>query len=344
MGMQLSKILYTIGILLLLSCKGTAQDNIQSTLNDQSVKSIDKQINFFNKKYFTGYHLAIDESNLSDHPYFSYLDCKNEGYFSVHFIPKEKKLQLFWSEDYYENTDFNTYEFERDNKKIESLIKNNLEAYNIFSYFVKKEYLSSNNDCTLENIWLNKNTVAEIYLYNSKSKKWDLVKKESSEILPPYADNKFFISHFSNLFPQQNQLNKNEKTFPSDLEGEWAVDCKNGLTTFSIGKEENIISLYGNSIFINVLVEKVSDSEYMLKFKNIATQEDWVEESLKISESDISKDKIIGRFFLKKDVNVELHWNGLYNMKKKNTAYGDKDFSLIRESGGKNPILLKKCS
>lgn len=122
------------------------------------------------------------------------------------------------------------------------------------------------------------------------------------------------------------------------------MDCKNGLTTFSIGKEENIISLYGNSILINVLVEKVSDSEYMLKFKNIATQEDWVEESLKISESDISKDKIIGRFFLKKDGNVELHWNGLYNMKKKNTVYGDKDFSLIRESGGKNPILLKKCS
>lgn len=163
------------------------------------------------------------------------------------------------------------------------------------------------------------------------------------EILDSFKKNNILQKQKPTDFPTIKN-DEDKMAFPYDLEGEWAVDCKNGLTTFSIGKEENIISLYGNSIFINVLVEKLSDSEYILKFKNIATQEDWVEESLKISESDISKDKIIGRFFVKKDGNVELHWIGLYNMKKKNTIYGDKDFSLIRESGGKNPILLKKCS
>lgn len=257
---------------------------------------------------------------------------------------KENDLQLFWSEDYYKKTDFNTYDFKKDNKKIESLIKNNLNAYNIFSYYVKNKYLDSNNGCALESVWLNKNTKAEIYLYNHKSNKWDLLKSESSEILPPYADNKFFISNFPNLFPKPNKIIKQEKTFPSDLEGEWAVNCGNGLTTFSIGKEENIISLYGNSIYINVEMEKLTDREYILKFKNIATQENWVEESLKITESDISKDKIIGKFFIKKDGKVELHWIGLYNMKKQKLDYAGKGFSLIRENGGKNPVLLEKCS
>lgn len=209
--MRLSKLLYAIGILLLMSCKGTTKDNIQTITSTQQIKPNQDQIDFFNKKYFTTYNLAIDESNLSDHPYFSYLDCKNEGYFSVHFVPKEKDLQLFWSHDYYKNEDFNTYDFEKDNKKNEALIKNNLNAYNVFSYFIKKEYLNSKDGCTLESIWLTKNAIAEIFLYNLKTNEWELVKKKSSEILPPYADNNFFISHFPNLFLKQNKAVNEEK-------------------------------------------------------------------------------------------------------------------------------------
>lgn len=343
MEMQLSKLLYAIGILLLMSCKGTAKDNIQTITSTQKVKPNQDQIDFFNKKYFTTYNLAIDESNLSDHPYFSYLDCKNEGYFSVHFVPKEKKLQLFWSHDYYKKEDFNTYDFEKDNKKIEALIKNNLNAYNVFSYFIKKEYLDSKDGCTVESIWLTKNAIAEIFLYNLKTNEWELVKKKSSKILPPYADNNFFISHFPNLFLKQNKAVNEEKTFPSDLKGSWAVSCDNGLTTFNINKDEGLISLYGNSIYIKVQVEKRLENEYILKFKQIADQKDWVDTSLRITESEISKDKIIGKFFIKKDGKVELHWEGLYNIKKQKIDYTGKDFSLIRESDGENPILLEKC-
>ncbi|WP_315057549.1 hypothetical protein [Chryseobacterium indoltheticum] len=343
MKMQLSKLLYAIGILLLMSCKGTAKDNIQTITSTQQVKPNQDQIDFFNKKYFTTYNLAIDESNLSDHPYFSYLDCKNEGYFSVHFVPKEKDLQLFWSHDYYKKEDFNTYDFEKDNRKIEALIKNNLNAYNVFSYFIKKEYLDSKDGCTLESIWLTKNAIAEIFLYNLKTNEWELVKKKSSKTLPPYADNNFFISHFPNLFVKQNKAVNEEKTFPSDLKGSWAVSCDNGLTTFNINKDEGLISLYGNSIYIKVQVEKRFENEYILKFKQIADQKDWVDTSLRITESEISKDKIIGKFFIKKDGKVELHWEGLYNIKKQKIDYTGKDFSLIRESDGENPILLQKC-
>lgn len=120
---------------------------------------------------------------------------------------------------------------------------------------------------------------------------------------------------------------KEEKTFLSDLKGSWAVSCDNGLTTFNINKDEGLISLYGNSIYIKVQVEKRFENEYILKFKQIADQKDWVDTSLRITESEISKDKIIGKFFIKKDGKVELHWEGLYNIKKtKNRLYWQRFF------------------
>lgn len=142
----------------------------------------------------------------------------------------------------------------------------------------------------------------------------------------------------------ENPVIEKKKIYLSDLKGEWAIDCGNGLTTFSIGKQENIISLYGNSIYINIHVEQLSDNEYALKFRQIATQKEWVEDSLKITESEISKDKIIGIFFIKKDGNIELHWIGLYNLRKQKLDYSGQNFLLISENGGKNPVLLKKCS
>lgn len=343
MEMRLSKILYAVGLLLLISCQGTAKDNVQTITTAQAVKPDQDKIDFLGKKYFTGYHLAIDESNLSDHPYVRYLNCKEEGYFAVHFVPKKKDLQLFWSEEYYKNQDFNTYDFEKDHKKIEALLKNNLSNYNVFSYFIKKEYLNSSDGCTIESIFLKENALAEVSLFNDKLNEWQLLKKVSSEILPPYAGNKFFISHFPNLFLKQNTIVDEVKTFPSLLEGDWAVDCGNGLTTFNINKEEGLISLYGNSISIKVQVQKDSSDKYILKFKEIAEQKDWIDDSLKLTESEISKEKIIGNFTLKKDGTIELHWIGLYNIKKQKVDFAGSNFSLIRENGGKNPIILKKC-
>ncbi|AYN01629.1 hypothetical protein EAG08_16175 [Chryseobacterium sp. 3008163] len=101
--------------------------------------------------------------------------------------------------------------------------------------------------------------------------------------------------------------------------------------------------MYGNSISIKVQVEKRSNDEYILKFKQIADQKDWIDNSLQITEYEISKDKIIENFFIKNDGKVELHWVGLYNMKKQKIDFADKNFSLIRENEVKNPILLEKC-
>ncbi|MFV0531545.1 MAG: hypothetical protein ACK5MD_08910 [Flavobacteriales bacterium] len=209
MEMRLNKILYIIGILILVSCKGNSQDNTQAFQSLEKSTPIEISPNFLDKKYFTGYSLVMDESNIGDHPHFSYLNCNNEGYFTVHFVPKERDLRQFWSEKYYKNIVPNTYDYERDNKKIDSLLKNNLQQYNIFSYLIKKEYLNQNNGCTIESVFTNKSAIAEIYFYN-QSNNWELKKTMKSEVLPPYVGSDFFISTFPDLFSSQNKIIKDD--------------------------------------------------------------------------------------------------------------------------------------
>ena len=205
MGIKLNKIVYAV-IILLISCKDIAQKNSISTSSKQ-LKITQESIDFFDKKYFTGYELAIDESNMSEHPIYSYLDCKNGNYFSVHFIPKKSYDREFWKNEYYKNVDFNTYDFRKDSKKIESIIGKKLNDYNVFSYLINKKNLNYQKKCTVENISLNKNSEVEIYLYNYQTKNWDLIKIEKSSILPPYANNVFFTSRFPELFTNLKDAN-----------------------------------------------------------------------------------------------------------------------------------------
>lgn len=199
MGIQLNKILSVLSVLILISCKGNSQEKNQSQKSNNK-EPFHEQIDFLDKKYFEKYELIIDESNISDHPFFSYLDCQKEGYFSVHFVPKDTNLRDFWKKDYYKDTDFNKYDFEKDGKRIEELINGKLMKYNIFSYTIKREFLNAKNGCNIESVFLKDNNIADIYLYNQLQKKWELMKSEKSIILPPYAYNEFFTSHFPELF------------------------------------------------------------------------------------------------------------------------------------------------
>jgi hypothetical protein len=209
MEMQFNKILNTLWILLLISCKGNGQEKSQFQIANHK-EPIQEQIDFFNKKYFEKYELIIDESNISDHPYFSYLDCQKEGYFSVHFVPKESNLRDFWKKDYYKDTDFNKYDFEKDSKRIEELINGKLLKYNIFSYAIKKELLNTKNGCTKESVFLKDDSIVDIYIYNQQIKKWELIKSEKSNILPPYHDNDYFLKLFPEIFSFDKVLKLNE--------------------------------------------------------------------------------------------------------------------------------------
>lgn len=220
--MQLNKMLSTFGILILIltSCNGHSQDKSNIPISKWK-ETTQAQLDFFDKKYFEAYELAIDESNMNDHPFFRYLDCSNEGYFSVHFVPKVPDLSIFWKKEYYKDIDFNSYDFERDNKKIEGIINKNFIKYNIFSYVIKKEYLNTKNGCTKEGVFLNDNSLADIYLYNQQSKKWELIKSVKSKILPPYVNNEYFTLNVPHLFliiPEEKKLENKDVAYSYDYD------------------------------------------------------------------------------------------------------------------------------
>ncbi|MGQ4706570.1 hypothetical protein [Capnocytophaga gingivalis] len=151
------------------------------------------QIDFFDKKYEKAiYSLIIDESNISDHPIMSYIDCFNEGYFTIHFIPKENDLKIYWRKMFYAKGDFENIDLDSDSKKIYKLLKDKFNEYFIFSCQIKKEYLVNKDNCTEESISIKKKAKCCIYMYDPTYKKWKLIDIIYAKILPPYYNNLFF--------------------------------------------------------------------------------------------------------------------------------------------------------
>ncbi|MCL8536271.1 DUF5991 domain-containing protein [Chryseobacterium gallinarum] len=195
--MQLNKAIYTLVLLLFISCKGDAQN--QNLRKKEEEKKENKTLDFFDKKFGEPkYSLIIDESNIADHPIVSHLDCQQVGYFTIHYIPKTNELQNFWKNSFLKNYDFNDINLEKDNAKISNLLKNKNDSYNIFSYQIPKNDLEGN--CTEENVYAKKDAIAHIYFYNSIEKRWNLLKDIKSDVLPPYLNSEFFKSNFPNYF------------------------------------------------------------------------------------------------------------------------------------------------
>lgn len=162
---------------------------------------------------------------------------------------------------------------------------------------------------------------------------------------PNTTTNKSNTLKFNLAFKKKLDDNLIEKTYPSELKGYWQTGCGNKFTELSVDNSDGYLSLNSvNAIYINLKVEKSSkEKEYILKYAGIGSQQNYYEDELKIKEGEISEDKIIGSMVIQKDGKALLNWIGLYNKKKKKLEFVGKDFSLIRESGGKNPVLLEKC-
>ncbi|WP_158611984.1 hypothetical protein [Paenimyroides tangerinum] len=125
----------------------------------------------------------------------------------------------------------------------------------------------------------------------------------------------------------------------------WAIICANELTELDIDKDEGFLSLYSiNDIYINLKIEKNSNkNEYILKYSSISSQRNYYENELKIVDEDIDKNKPIGKLIILEDGKAKLEWIGLYNLKKQKLEFVGKDFLLIKENGGKLPLILEKC-
>ncbi|CAD0007665.1 hypothetical protein [Flavobacterium salmonis] len=162
---------------------------------------------------------------------------------------------------------------------------------------------------------------------------------------PNTTTNKSNTLKFNLAFKKKLDDNLIEKTYTSELKGYWQTGCGNKFTELSVDNSDGYLSLNSvNAIYINLKVEKSSkEKEYILKYAGIGSQQNYYEDELKIKEGEISEDKIIGSMVIQKDGKALLNWIGLYNKKKKKLEFVGKDFSLIRESGGKNPVLLEKC-
>ena len=200
MEMQLSRLIL-ISLFFLLSCKNDAQENkiISPKKELHNVKSI----NFFDKKYASDYTMIVDESTLADHPIQTFLDCK-DSYFTIHYIPKKQELKDFWNIKYFQNRNIDNIDFKNESKYIEEKIKNEINDYAIFCYYVPSKYIKSNNGCTIESIYLDENTLANIYYFNNQSKNWLLIKQEKSGHLPRIIEAEYFTSNFLTYFNQKD--------------------------------------------------------------------------------------------------------------------------------------------
>ncbi|MET3046803.1 MULTISPECIES: hypothetical protein [Flavobacterium] len=192
---------------LIISCNGQNNKKVEVKKMTNKVDNLEQNINFLDKKYQNGYALNIDGSSLSEHPIMNYLDCKKEGLFTLHFVPREDSLSFFWTNEYLKKYKYEYDDTETENKNISNLLHNNLKLYNIFSYTVKKEYLAG-NPCSLEAVYLKSNTIAEIYFFDQNNKVWKKLRDVKSQTLPVYHDN----NYFSNLFPDLFSFENSNKT------------------------------------------------------------------------------------------------------------------------------------
>lgn len=202
MEMQLSKILCLL-LSITLSCNGGAQDKVKDKNQSQKSSTDILNINFLDKKYKQDYSIIIDESNLSDHPIYSFLNCKKEGYFTVHAIPIEDNVKYFWEESYPKKSK----EYEEEKLFVKNKMSEDPHGYTFFVYWIPSKYINRKDNCTEESIVIDTNAVAKIYNYNTESKKWIFLKEFKSNTLPQYRDNKFFESEFPSFFSLNNVTN-----------------------------------------------------------------------------------------------------------------------------------------
>lgn len=198
--MQLLKkiILGILTTFLFISCKNSNAQNLEASISDNS-------IDFLSEKYSTDFRLNIDGYTRADHPLYDYLDCKEEVFFVVHFIPKTEALQSYWLHDFLKE---NSYEYDDavlENKFIQKEIKNNYKEYNIFACHVTKKYIKNPEDCTEEAVHFKKGSETDVYVYNPDQKTWRYLNFISTNKNPLYYNSKYFKEHYPDLFAEKNQ-------------------------------------------------------------------------------------------------------------------------------------------
>lgn len=200
METQLNNILYILLVTLFVSCKKDINNkNLDRIRENRSAKS-SQQINFLDSKYKNNLRLNIDGSSRSDHPFYSYLNCKNEGYFAVHYIPKSESLTNYWKNRFFQE---NTYEYDditTEDRLIRKQLNEKSNDYLIFSCLIEKANINQSKNCTEESLSLKKDSNTKIYLFNNVLHTWEFLKEIKTENFPPYLSISFFRQNFPDIF------------------------------------------------------------------------------------------------------------------------------------------------
>lgn len=338
MVIRLNSIVTIISFLcLLVSCRNDAKEkNITTKVINKEITQVD----FLNKKYFKRYSMSVDESTPADHPHYNYLDCEKEGYFSVHFIPKDKTLISFWKDQYFKENKYEYDDWETENKIVSKLLNGKYELYNIFCFQITKKYLDTSSGCTEESINIKEESIADLYLYNLETKKWDFLKSLKVSILPPFADNNFFIKNFPDLIHQiENQSStviKDSITIPKS--SIWSTDCKADKFISIKTKINNIQFTIPGRFSMNAQLKKVSNNKYEFYFTDFPSiiplpdeMQNW---------ENLDNKKAVGHIQIIDESKINLTWFGFYSKKAKKNIQTENPF--IKEHNV--PASLIKCS
>lgn len=205
MAIQLNKILFLL-FYIICSCNANEKKEIIEQTNLTNKEPKIKIPDFLYEKYFTGFRLNVDGSTIAEHPFYSFLDCENEGYFEVHFIPKNDDLKTYWRKIFFEENVYDYDDLEQENKLIQSKIKN-IDEYSIFSIYVASEYIENKRDCSEEGITFKPKSPAIIYKYNQQNNWSKLNNIPAEDIFQTYT-NSFFNSDSKDLlFKLYNDFN-----------------------------------------------------------------------------------------------------------------------------------------
>lgn len=337
MEIRLNNIVIIISFLcLFISCKNEAKEKntiVQTTINNDTT-----QVDFLNKKYFKGYTMLVDASTPAEHPYYSYLDCKKEGYFAVHFIPKTNTLVSFWKERYFKENKYEYDDAETANKIISHLLDGKNDFYNIFCFHITKKYIDESSYCTEESISLKKESFADFYIYNSKTKKWIFLKSIKVNILPTSADNTFFVKNFPDIIAQKQSLPSSEIDSVSIPKTSlWAIDCQSEKyisIKFNINNAQFSIP---DRFAMNSKLKKIGTNKYELYFTDFPpiialpdNMEVW---------DNMDNKKPVGVIEFTRENKLSLTWFGFYHKKLKKNIETENPFDSKKETTD-----LIKCS
>jgi hypothetical protein len=296
--MKYFNLLFTIFLLVITSCKESKKDTVK---NDSTNAGIDQ------------YNVEQDSAIVFLYP------TDNE----IKKIKKERGEDNFYTIA----DDENFYQ-----AKIEEIL--DLKNYKIVN--TDKRFIKFNADVVFDK--------------NSNENKWSVIifkkgnKLEVTSSVELYQklnklNNIDYNSIIENKNLEQTSNAESGKNTVNKIKGLWRIDCKNELTTFDVDEKMSVyFSLYSNTIYINGILENSLDNEYVLKFKNIESQND---SSLKIDEKAYSKEKIIGKIKVEGS-KLTFEWLGLYNIKDKRMEFTD-DNIFVKENDNSKIITLTKC-